>query len=37
VPIDLILDALERVEPIPPSPRALSQTVRRTQCHDSAA
>jgi uncharacterized protein len=37
VPTDLILDALERVEPIPPSPRALSQTVRRTQCHDSAA
>ncbi|HET6233971.1 MAG TPA: SPASM domain-containing protein [Acetobacteraceae bacterium] len=37
VPTDLILDALERVEPIPPSPRAHSQTVRRTQCHNSAA
>jgi uncharacterized protein len=38
VPTDLILDALERIEPATLPSRALSQqTVRRTQCHDRVA
>lgn len=38
VPVDLILDALERIDPIvQPQHDVTPQTVWRTQCHDAAA
>jgi uncharacterized protein len=36
VPTDLILDALEKLDPIP-LPQLQQQSVRSTQCHDMAA